>query len=281
VKAILAILILGLSLAACGGGEECGNRKVEGTEQCDDGNEDETDFCRLCEVWLPPRSTIKWEFNSDAAEGFTDDGCSDLRVSRVRIDLDGPSQQTLEDACSNRQVAFMDIPTGSYVASVTPLDSDGHSLVSAPVQQQITAASTDTETTVVIPPEAWIGPYTGTYFFTIRWGGVDCSAAAPPVATQVVTLTVDGTVVSSTTTTGEPLDGSAPVTCVPASNASPISALLVPFGPATIVISGRDALGVEAFHGTFDTFVGAGPSNPTLDYDVQTVYDAGPPDATL
>jgi hypothetical protein len=282
VKAILMLAVLALSpLAACGGGAECGNGNMEEGEQCDDGNEDETDFCRACESFLPPRTVVKWLFNADAAEGFMQDGCSDLRVTDVRIELDGPIQSMLEEECSNRQVVFTDLPPGPYIATMTPLDTNGDSLVTEPVTMQITAGATDSEDTVVVPWDAWIGPYTGSFFFTIRWGGMECSAGSPPVATQVITLSVDGTVVATTTTDGEPLDGSAPFACIPASNPSPIAALLVPFGPATIVISGRDSGGVEAFHGTFDTFVGAGPSNPTLNYDVPTIYDAGPPDADI
>ena len=42
---------------------------------------------------------------------------------------------------------------------------------------------------------------------------------------------------------------------------------LVPFGPAELTATGIAAEGI-AFHHTFDTFIGAGISNPTLTFDV-------------
>jgi hypothetical protein len=228
---------------------------------------------------LPPRTTVKWIFNAAEAEGFTQDGCNDLGVSSVDVALDGEVEQSGSDACSTHQVVFTDLPPGPYQATVVPRNSNGDSLVTAPVVQEVIAEETDVEQMVVIPWDAWIGPYDGDFFFTIRWGGMDCAQAAPvPVDTQTITLTVQGIVVSQTTTTGEALDGTAPFACVPASNPSPISALSIPFGPATILIVGHTG-GVESFRTQFDTFIGAGPSNPTLNYDVATIYDAGPPDA--
>ena len=49
---------------------------------------------------------------------------------------------------------------------------------------------------------------------------------------------------------------------------------MVPFGQAQIAVSGRDTGGTEWFRGTFDTFVGAGVSNPILTFDVPSVVDA-------
>jgi hypothetical protein len=220
---------------------------------------------------------VNWRFNADAAEGFVQDGCNDTRTSRVSVTLT-PGDITLDEMCSVFRVAFIDLEPGVYTAAVTPLDSDGNSLVTAPVTQQVAALEDDdAEVTVNVPPEAWIGPYTGTFFFTVRFGGVDCDDAVPPVTSVLITLTVGGTPVAQMTTTGQMLDGSATGPCIPASNPSPISALAVPFGAARIEFEGRDSLGGLQFQRGFDTFVGAGPSNPTLMYDVLTIYDAAPP----
>lgn len=275
-------LLVGLAAAAgCGGDDPfCGDGTTDDGEQCDDGNDDDTDFCRACEVFLPPRTTVKWRFNADAAEGFAQDGCNDTRTSRVQVVLT-PGDIALDEMCSTFQVAFEDLPPRVYTATLTPLDSDGNSLVTAPVVQEIAALPEDSEVTINVPPESWIGPYTGTFFFTVRFGGVDCDDATPPVAEVVITLSVGGTVVSQMTMTGQALDGSAPGPCVPASNPSPISALAVPFGAARIDFEGFDSVGGLQFMRGFDTFVGAGPSNPTLSYDVLTIYDAMPPDAMV
>ena len=50
--------------------------------------------------------------------------------------------------------------------------------------------------------------------------------------------------------------------------------------PSSILTAGTsdwrsDSGGAEMFRGTFDTFVGAGNSNPILTFDVQSTIDAG------
>ena len=48
----------------------------------------------------------------------------------------------------------------------------------------------------------------------------------------------------------------------------PQSATGVPFGPAQLTIVGRDAANAVLYTHVFDTFVGAGITNPTITYDV-------------
>jgi len=268
VKALVGALVIAIAAAGCGGDDPfCGDGITQAPEQCDDGNDSNDDFCRDCNAFLPPRTIVKWLFNADAAEGFVQDSCTDVGAFNVEVTMSGVGEPvTLDGMCSERQVVFDDLAPGIYTASVTPLDFDDEPLVGDAVEMQVTVEATDSETTVVIPPAAWIGPYTGTFFFTARWSGQDCAAAG--VATQRITLTVDGTVVSQSTTAGLPLNGSASGACQPAANPMPQSALLVPFGVATIEIVGFDAGAAEIFRGTFDTFVGAGISNPTLAFDV-------------
>ncbi|MBE7448757.1 MAG: hypothetical protein HS111_07675 [Kofleriaceae bacterium] len=280
---------LALGVPSCGGGDPvCGDGVVEGTEQCDDGDDDETDECRACVAFIPPRTVVKWEFNAMAAPGFTADGCIDVGASRVRIELSRPQAGPVPDAqevgCSMRQVTYSELAAGTYTAALTPLDSDGQSLVTAPVSAEVaanTVYNTVTETLIVVPPTAWARPMTGTFFYLLRWGGVDCAAAAPPVATQTVTLTVNGTVVAQQANVGSTvypvyrLDGSQPVTCVLSTPSLAEAARMVPFGHATLAVSGRDSGGTEWFRHTFETFVGAGVSNPILTFDVPSIIDAG------
>jgi hypothetical protein len=272
------------ALVSCGGGDPvCGDGVMEGTEQCDDGDDDELDECRACVAFIPPRNVVKWEFNRMAAPGFTNDGCIDVGAVNVRVDLTGPLPSSQEVGCATRQVTYTELPAGTYTAAVSPLDTDGDSLVTTPVTATVEANvtyNTTAETIIGVPPEAWARPMTGTFFFLLRWMGVDCSTAAPPVTTQRVTLTVNGTVVTQQANVGSAvypvysLDGS-PVSCVMATLSQAEAARAVPFGRATLAVSGRDSGGTEWFRGTFDTFVGAGVSNPILTFDVPSTVDAG------
>jgi hypothetical protein len=276
--AVLAVACAAAVAAACGGDSAlCGNGEVDFGEQCDDGNHDDTDYCRACQVYLPPRTTVKWRFNAGVVDGFGQDACIDLGVTTVRVELEGAVSVTAEERCSVYQAVFDQLPPGPYLARVTPLDADGRSLIRDQPRPQISAATGDTEHTLHVPPEAWIGPYTGTFYFTVRWDGQDCDPAE--VARQRIRLVVNGEVVTRQTGDGVRLDGTAPGPCVPPGRPQPQSALEVPFGRATIEIYGVSGRGDEPYIGTFDTFVGAGPSNPTFDFDVPSIYDAGPPDA--
>ncbi len=281
--ALGVVAVASSSLLSCGGGDPaCGDGVVEGTESCDDGDSDEADECRACMAFSPPRTVVKWEFNGMAAPGFTNDGCIDVSAVNVQVELGGPLPSTQQVGCAMRQVVFTDLPGGMYTAAVTPLDSAGQSLVTAPVTVAFPANATyntSTEYTVVVPPEAWARPMTGTFFFVLRWAGMGCAAAAPPVATQRVTLTVNGSPVTQQANVGSAvypvysLDGSS-VTCVNATVSQAEAARTVPFGRASIAVSGRDSGGTEWFRATFETFVGAGVSNPILTFDVPSIVDA-------
>ena len=261
----------------------CGDGVAEPPEQCDDGNADETDACRMCVAYFAPKNVVKWEFNADAAPGFSSDSCSDVGASSVRVALSGPTAATRDGACSQRQVSFDELPAGTYAVAVTPLDSAGQSLVTAPVTASLegnVTPGTTVETEVNITPDKWARPMTGRFFFVLRWAGQECAVAMPPVVTQLVTLTIGGTptTASTSSTSGLPayrLDGTQPVTCVASSLGMAEAVDTLPFGPARIAVVGRASGGAEMFRGTFDTFVGAGTNNPVLSFDVPSTIDAG------
>jgi len=291
IRRVAVVIVVGGALAAaasslvsCGGSDPvCGDGTVDPGEQCDDGNADEADNCRVCMAYIAPRTVVKWEFNGMAAPGFSNDGCIDVGASNVQVDLAGPLPSNAKIGCSVRQVVYADLPAGMYTASVTPLDdADGSLVTTAP---SVTfAANTTPNTTeehiVVVPPEAWARPMTGTFFFILRWAGMPCAAAAPPVTTQVVTLTLAGggtppmANVSSVQYPSYRLDGTQPVGCVPSTLSLAEAARAAPFGRAQLTVSGRDSGGTEWFRGTFDTFIGAGVSNPVLTFDVPSTVDA-------
>lgn len=215
---------------------------------------------------VPARTTVKWVFDSYAALGIPEgDSCLDLGVSRVKVDIVGPDTMSLDDTCSLRQVVFQGLTPGSYTATVTPLDAAGESMLKTPVAIGIEVPEGDVTETANIPWEAWSAPFTGTFYFRVSWAGRDCTAGSPAVATQELTLKVNGQQVTQATETGQPLDGTSGP-CQPSTQDQ--LAKEIPFGPATILIVGKDGDGAEQFRKQFDTFVGGGRTNPTMHFDL-------------
>lgn len=277
-----ALALAGLALAACGDDAAfCGDGQPDPGEECDDGNEDQTDFCRECRTFLPSTLTIKWEFNrNESPPIFPGDSCIDMGVSSVAVEIVGPVTRSESESCSLRQVVFSDLPAGSYVARLTPRDSGEESRVAAPIEVTVPFTGQTLVHEVTVPYEAWTGDYTGTFYYRVLWGGADCSAAAPPVAEHRFLLEAGGGPVAVVTDDGDALDGSATGPCRPFIEDFPQSAQSVPWGPATFTITGYDSGGTAQFEESFDTFVGAGPNNPEYEFDVNSLTpDAGVPDA--
>jgi hypothetical protein len=225
---------------------------------------------------VPPQTTVTWVFDSYPMLGIPEgDSCTDLGVAQVEIDAVGPDPQRMTANCSDRQVVFNGLTPGAYTMNVSPLDGSGMLLTKAPVQVPANAADTDTRVDVNVPYDAWTTAYKGSFYFKITWGGMDCTTAMPVVTTQIVALSEAGTPVMLKNDTGHKVDGSDPEPCRGGTTAVEFVSQ-VPFGPATIAIDGKDTGGVVQYTKTFDTFVGAGLSNPTIQYDVP-----GPPDAPL
>jgi cysteine-rich repeat protein len=260
-----------LVAAACGGDAPfCGDGNLDPGEECDDGNDDDTDFC-LSTCKVRPRSslTVKWEFNRDAAPGFTGDSCIDLGARTVEVTLTGGPEVLVEtESCSFRQAVFFDLPAANYEIELQVLNSEDSPLTSGPVTAPYEFSGGVASTEVVVGPEAWLGPYLGTFYFRIFWGGADCAVATPAVLQQRLTLVAGGETFTGMTTDGARMNGTAPSTCMSLEEPFPQSALDVPFGPATFTVQGLDDSGVAVFESEFETFVGAGVNNPELVFDV-------------
>lgn len=266
-------------LASCGEDPVCGDGVQQSGEECDDGNADQTDGCRACV--LAPRTTVIWRFDRYPERGFSGDTCLDVGATKVRVEAVGPVTVSQEAGCGDGQVVLLALPDGAYTFAVTPVDGSGASLVKAPAMAQ---ASNGATVNVDVPWDAWSRTYTGSLLFRLTWGGQSCAVAAPPVATQELTLTASNQqVVSQVTDTGQRLDGMIGP-CRASTDEFPQSALALPFGPATLLVVGKDASGTERFRHAFDTFIGVGMNNPTLTYDLpgpDAGLDADVPDAPV
>ena len=253
----------GAAVWSCGGddGPSCGPGAIPFEDRC----------------LLPQKLVVSWKFNPEVAPGFTSDGCLDVGATSVRVDLAGPVTESKVGSCPARQVEWSGLPAGAYTATVTPLDEASQPLVgTAPTVQVELGGEPDTviQKDVAVPPEAWTRTMTGTFAFLVRFAGVTCP---PTAASQVITVRIGG-VATMRSTTRPPvyrLDGSQPVPCVMSSQSAAENAEEMPFGRAQVEVVGRDSMGAEQYRGTFETFVGAGRSNPILTFDVPSVIDAG------
>ncbi|MBA3541287.1 MAG: hypothetical protein H0T79_16870 [Deltaproteobacteria bacterium] len=226
---------------------------------------------------LEGTTVVKWRFNEYPEWKFTNDTCNEVGAVMVTVVAtktdDATVTETVEARCSDGQGVFIGLPDGTYDVSVMPLGEDGGSLVKAAVVGTVPAAvpGATTDVTINVPYTAWTMAYTGNFLYELRWGGKPCAMATPPVVTQVLTLTINGQPVAGMTHGGQKLDGSDPKPC--ATQFDYIEGL--PFGPATFKIVGRDSGNAVRFDRQFDTFVGVGKFNPTIQYDMP------PPDAAL
>jgi hypothetical protein len=241
------------------------------------GGSDPVNPCPTGDCTLPGKTVVKWTFDSYPQWGFLSDTCIDMGASTVHVDMVNTADPTITDAsdspCGNGQAVFSGLPAGMYNVSITPLDGDGNSIVKMPTPGGPVAAGmsgADTMVSVNVPYQAWSNSYTGTYFFRLTWGGMSCELATPPVAKQVLTMTAGGAAVTALTDTGQKLDGTDPEPCRPLSEATAQFVEALPFGPATLLVVGKDSGGSVAFHRRFDTFVGATRNNPTIMLDVAT-----------
>jgi len=248
---LFALLV---SVAACGG--------TDGQQMCG------ADHCGL-----QGHTVVKWTFDAYPEWMFPMDSCVDFSAGKVRVDaVDSLGNVTTKiDDCGVAQVTFDGLLENEpYTMFVDPEDFGGNSLVTGPTSVTVNAGAyqADTSVTANVPWTSWVGTFTGTYLFRLSWGTLGCTAAG--VVTQVVTLTVNGTVVTATADNGQKLDGTDPEPCYDILQNFPQSATGVPFGPATLKVDGYDGSATPAliYSKTFDTFVGAGITNPTITYDV-------------
>ncbi|MCX5743781.1 MAG: hypothetical protein NT062_14915 [Proteobacteria bacterium] len=244
----------------------------------DDGNGCTGSACNL-----KGTTTVKWTFNHYPEWKFDDDSCNEIGAETVRVvakptdDPNNPDAVVTQEAkCNDKQVVLLGLDPGTFDVTVTPIDVNGFTLVKEPATGTVPSgtAGKNTEVTINVPYTAWQRAYTGTFLFQLKWGGQPCTTATPPVTTQVLTMMIGGQPVTKPTHAGQRVDGTDPQPC--ATTFDYIE--LLPFGPATFAIVGKDAGGVVRFQQQYDSFVGVGTFNPTINYDLP-LPDAGVPDA--
>jgi hypothetical protein len=233
------------------------------------GGTDEPD-CPTSDCSIPGSTVVKFRFHEYPEWNFLADTCIDLNVFNVKVEaigVDDPVQYfSLEKGCGEGQATFLRMPEQTYNIAVTPLDANGVPMVSEPARGQVVAGvpGAPTETVVNVPYTAWTQAFTGTFLFKLAWAGQTCSTAQ--VATQTLKLMIHGQPTDKLADNGQKLDGTDDKPCRSEEFAQFAEGL--PFGPATIRITGKDAGGAMKFEREFDTFIGVGKNNPTLTFDV-------------
>lgn len=232
-------------------------------------------ICPTGDCTLPGSTIIKWTFDHYPDWGFSSDTCIDMGADRVSVTAtlasDPTVTTTMEAPCGEQQVVFVGLTDGTYSVAVTPVDVNGAPIVKAAIGAQLPAGTSEhsSDVTVNIPWDAWSAPPPdGTFLFRIQWGGASCETAMPSVKTQTLKLMSRGAVVQKLTDKNQKVDGTDPQACRMLGEPFAQYVEGVPFGPATITITGKDGAGDTRFERTFDTFVGATKNNPTLMFDV-------------
>jgi cysteine-rich repeat protein len=262
---------------ACGGGAACGDGEVSGGEACDDGNDRDDDGCsNACERQFAAQ--VKWTLVAQEVPGFSE-SCLGVGASKVRLDLAGPVAAQQESECGLAEMTFRALVPGTYTVTGTLLDGMGMPVTKGTAVAGFTIAGSDQSITLNFPMSDFNRSYHGTYLVRLSWGGADtCGGAVPPVTETSIRLERD--IMPIMSMGGMVIDGATPVPCLDANGQSSYSFPGLPWGKAKLVVTGWDALGQAQFQESFDTFVGAGPANPTFELDVQSLApDAGPPDA--
>jgi hypothetical protein len=214
--------------------------------------------------------------------GFTET-CGGLGIAQVEVTVSGPKAHSERVDCSFGQIKIPSLPAGSYTATARAYNAAGGAISRGMAQVAFTVGSGDQNVTIDWPWQDFVQSYTGTFYFAILWGGADrCAAAMPPVVKHRLRLERDDEVLSGTTDVGDAIDGQSTGNCRDANQTFAQAVVGLPWGPARLTVWGEDAAGQTLFRGGFDTFVGAGASNPTLSFDVPSILpDAGPTDAPL
>jgi hypothetical protein len=216
---------------------------------------------------------IHWTLIATQYPGFNETPLG-VGARYVKLDLSGASQQSFTFDAQNSQAKLSSLPVGHYLVVGTLLDASNTPITKGMAHVEFDANGTTNNLVIDFPYEDFINPYTGTYYWSVNWGGsTTCAAALPTglLTKQRVTLTRGGVVIPATTTGGEMLDG----TLFGCQDTAPDQAASgLPWGPAKITISGEDDSGHVYYYGSFDTFVGADISNPSFAYTVNS-SDAG------
>jgi hypothetical protein len=222
---------------------------------------------------------VIWKILSAELPGF-EDNCAGVEATKVQLDISGPESRSETVECSFGQRAFNVLPPGDYTVKGTLLDASDQPVTRGLATASFTIGSADVQAVLDFAMDDFLREdYTGDWLYKLTWNGVlTCTGASPPVTKTTIRLERDGEVLIDGK--GVAVDGSVEKDCLPASEiAAGVTGL--PWGHATLTVTGLDAEGTPQFMEEFPTFVGPG-WNSVFMFDVNSLQpDAGPVDAGL
>lgn len=256
-----------------GCGAVCGNGVAEEGEACDDGNDRDDDACsNSCVVQDTLDAQVSWTILATEYAGvFAEfsETCGGVAADEIELSFTGPMVFAERMDCSYLNTPIRALLPGDYTIEAILYDTEDGSvqLTNGETNASFTIAEGQVEAAAVTLDFGFadfLGSYVGTYYFSITWDGLSCAEAG--VSEQVLLLERDGLPLQGVTDNGDEIDGSTPGTCRTEEFAQAIASL--PWGPAIMTIKGLDDEGTVIYEGAFDTFVGAGLSNPEHGFDV-------------
>jgi cysteine-rich repeat protein len=283
VGALVSLGAAAIVLPHCGG-SVCGNGKTETGEQCDQGDRNGkpgvgcSAECKLISV-ITAKLNVSWtRLSADVPSypNYPDATCAALGIDRVRVDVAGPSAQTMELPCAQQNSILLgDVAAGSYTVTLTMLDSTGKALTTpkSSMPTDVQATGQQTEVRIELTKDDYVKQdYTGTLYFLPNWGMTGGTCASQNVGETSVWLTPRGSTTPVTKTTSTTpmrmLDGTRTPGCfVPAGNDLTEKAPTLPWGHYDMTITGRKASsapGTIDFCGKYGVFVGPGVANPSF-----------------
>jgi len=276
--ALLAAVTVGATLASCDEsnpiGPYCGDGTRDPGEECDDGNKWNNDGCSSVCMLEIAHTTLNANvgINRGVVPGYEGDACSSVAKHLV-IEGSGPDGYVLEHreldcAMGYNGWPFYDVPGGHYVITMqlfTTVAANNLVALTGPKDGEGDVVPGSTSTIYV---DFDFRDFTTSYTGNLRWqydwsaagpgdggvadggitdagtltGGVACAEASPPVSRVRLTLRNDqGTVVSDTTSLGNPTNGSQRVDChvFGSSDAEVVSGL--PWGIYELTLEGLDS----------------------------------------
>ena len=260
-----ALLLVFLAIGGCG--EEivrCGNGIIEGGEQCDDGNFDTTDGCDACRTKPVVTTTLRWSLIATQFEDFNET-CLGVGAQDIELVVDGPMPFTVRRACDDAQIVWRDLPDGDYTVTARLFAAGGEPVTKGESSVSFSIASASEMHELDIAYEDFTVTPTGTFFFRTLWGGMRICG---PVAKQILGLSRGGVPIITMTNAGDAVDGTTASPCRPAAGSTSQAILGVTWGPVRLVVTGLDSADQPLYRSTFDTFAGAGASNPSYELDV-------------